>query len=199
MIAWLSGVLRVRDDDGGLIVDVNGVGYAVRVPLSLAVTVEVGDPIELHVHTHVREDILQLYGFEDAEQQGVFNALIGVSKVGPKLALNVLGGISSTELARCVDQGDVGRLVALPGVGKRLAERLAMELRGKLSVTGTARAASAAAAPRGGPFADLKSALQNLQYRPKEIAAVSEQLAAEMPDAPFDELLRGALRRLKKS
>lgn len=202
MIAWLSGTLRARDE-GELVVDVGGVGYLVRVPLSVAADVAEGEDLELHVYTHVREDQLALYGFETTEQKAVFNTLLGISKVGPKLAVNIMGGITPSELAAAVDAGDVARLTLLSGVGKRLAERLTVELRGKLDAVATGPAGVSKIAPRAKEsqtWRDLRSALANLQYRRKEIDSVVDQLQREQPeDAAFDALLRAALGHLKKS
>jgi len=199
MIAWLKGELRMRDDEGRVIVDVGGVGYAVTVPLGVLGQAELGDTVELFVHTNVREDQIALYGFEDEAQQQAFNALIGVSKVGPKLAVNVLGGIDPAGLADAVDRGDLARLTTISGVGKRLAERLSVELRGKLAIT--PHATSSRVSPRGAEpatFRDLRSALANLQYRPKEVDGALAQLREESPDAEFDALLRRALSLLRK-
>ncbi len=200
MIAWLSGVLRFHEEPGSLVIDVNGVGYAVTVPVGVCGDKAVGDEVQLHIYTQVREDQLALYGFEDLGQKAAFNALIGVSKVGPKLAVNVLSGVSPGELAQAIEAGDTRRLLAISGVGKRLAERLTVELRGKLelgvhSVAPTTRSARGA---ESATFRDLRSALANLQYRPKEVDAIVSDLARTDPDAAFDELLRRALGVLRK-
>jgi Holliday junction DNA helicase RuvA len=201
MIAWLRGVLRARAEDR-VIVDVGGVGYQLHVPIGVAAQAALGDEVTLHVHTHVREDALALFGFEDTAQLQAFNALLGVSGVGPKLAVAILGALSPGALAAAVAGADVARLKAAPGVGKRLAERLAMELKGKLDALPDALAATGVTrvppVPTTGPWRDLKSALANLQYRPKEVDGVVEQLHRELPDGEFDELLRGALRLLKR-
>ncbi|TNF38353.1 MAG: Holliday junction branch migration protein RuvA [Deltaproteobacteria bacterium] len=199
MIAWLKGDLRMRDDEGRIILDVGGVGYALTVPIGVAGQAELGDTVELFVHTHVREDQIALFGFEDEAQLQAFNALLGVSKVGPKLAVNVLSGIDPAGLADAIDRGDLARLATISGVGKRLAERLSVELRGKLAVA--PQATTARIAPRGAEpqtFRDLRSALANLQYRPKEVDAALAQLREEAPDAEFDVLLRRALALLRK-
>ncbi|MFT7579771.1 MAG: Holliday junction DNA helicase RuvA [Myxococcota bacterium] len=198
MIAWLKGALRARKDDGGLIIDVNGVGYAVQVPVGVLGQDALGAEVELHIYTQVREDQLALYGFEDTTQLAAFNALIGVSKVGPKLALNVLSGIAPRELAIAVDSQDIARLTTVSGVGKRLAERLTVELRGKLDVSALGGALAAGHAAGSPVFRDLRSALENLQYRPKEVEQVLDVLRAEAPEAPFDDLLRRALQHLRK-
>ena len=202
MIAWLRGTLRARGEGGKLIVDVGGVGYAVLVPVGVAADVALGETVELHIHTHVREDQLNLFGFEDELSLETFLVLNGVSKVGPKLALNVLSGIGAAQLVDAVETQDLARLTSISGVGKRLAERLAVELKGKLPDAhgGTASPTT----PRGpasrepSTFRDLRSALANLEYRPKEVDAVTQALRQSQPEAPFDELLREALRVLRK-
>ncbi len=199
MIGWLKGKLRARRDDA-LLVDVGGVGYLVQVPLSVAADKALGAEVELHVHTQVREDLLALFGFETMEQLATFETLISVSGVGPKLAVGILGAITPGGLAAAIETADHARLKALPGVGKRLAERLPVELKGKLDVAPEAIGAAATApAPRvGGVWRDLRSALENLQYRPKEVDAALAQLGQELPDAEFDALLRAALNLLKR-
>lgn len=203
MIAWLQGALRLRDEDGRVVIDVGGVGYAVQVPVGVLGQAHLGETVELLIHTQVREDLIALYGFEDEGQLQAFNALLGVSKVGPKLALGVLSGLAPADLAAAVDAGDVARLATVSGVGKRLAERLAVELRGKIAAAGASRAS--ASAPRGAePVAlrDLRSALSNLQYRPKEVDAVIAQIrdeaAQEGAGLEFDAMLRRALVLLKR-
>lgn len=201
MIAWLKGILRFRDGEGRLVIDVSGVGYAVTAPLSVLGQAELGDTVELFVHTHVREDAIALFGFEDEGQLAAFNALLQVSKVGPKLAISVLSGIDPATLVDAVEQGDLARLATVSGVGKRLAERLVVELRGKLTAIPLGpRATPSGRAPGGEPqpLRDLRSALANLQYRPKEVDAVVASLREELPDAEFDVLLRRALSHLKK-
>lgn len=200
MIAWLSGILRLHEEPGALVIDVGGVGYAVTVPVGVAGDKSIGDAVELHIYTQVREDQLSLYGFEDLAQKASFNALIGVSKVGPKLAVNVLSGVTPGELAQAVESGDNRRLLAISGVGKRLAERLIVELRGKLElgVHSVAPSQSGGRGRESATFRDLRSALANLQYRPKEVEAIVSDLAVSDADAAFDELLRKALGVLRK-
>lgn len=206
MIGWLGGRLKARDAEGRLLVDVQGVGYSVAVPLAVGGQVELGQPIELWVHTHVREDDLALFGFEDEVQLQTFRALIAVSGVGPKVALGVMSQTPPGELAAAVADGDVARLSKAKGVGKRLAERLAVELKGKLDFV-PALAAPVKAAVKGARkspaervWEDLRSALANLQYRPKEIEAALGQVQAELGEgAPeFDAALRKALGILRK-
>jgi len=204
MIGWLKGALRGRDADGRVVVDVGGVGYVVAVPLSVLGQAELGDTVELHVHTHVREDEIALFGFEDDVQIQTFRALLAVSGVGPKVALGLLGALSPGELAAAVVAQDVARLSKAKGIGKRLAERLAVELKGKLEFVPAALTPApmvakkpAKAAPRG--IDDLRSALVHLEFRPKEVEAALAEVREAYPDgADFDTLLRRALALLRK-
>lgn len=205
MIGWLRGVLRHRDD-GVVIIDVGGVGYEVHVPLGTAAEVAVGGEVELWIHTQVREDLLALFGFEEISQRAVFEVLIGVSGVGPKLAVGVLGDISTEALHQAVETGDVKRLKKVSGIGARLAERLGVELKGKLGkiagAAGFTAPAPAGAATRqvaGDVWGDLESALTNLQYRPVEVQSALGLVRREQPDATdFDLLLRASLAALRR-
>ena len=132
MIASLRGRLAEKAPNR-IIVDIGGVGYDVAVPLSTYYTLgNPGTDVALRVHTHVREDILALYGFSTALELQIFERLIGISGIGPKLALAVLSGIDVTDLVRAIQAGDVGRLTAIPGIGKKTAERIGLELKDKL-------------------------------------------------------------------
>jgi len=207
MIGWLAGKLKARDADGRLIIDVQGIGYVVAVPLSVGAQVEVGHALELWVHTNVREDDIALFGFEDEIQLKTFRALIAVSGVGPKVALGVLSQTPPSELAAAVAEADIARLSRAKGVGKRLAERLAVELKGKLDFVPVAALEPKKATPKVGRktpvervWDDLRSALANLEYRPKEIDAALAQVLEELDDAPpeFASALRKALSILRK-
>ena len=202
MIGWLRGAVRARKDDR-LVVDMNGVGYVVQVPLGAGADLELEAEVELHVHTHVREDSLQLFGFETAAGLATFESLITVSGVGPKLAQAVLGSFDTDTLAEAIDLGDIAMLKKVPGVGKRVAERLSLELRGKIRPTGSG--ASGASKPvstrlaAGDAWRDVESALSNLDYRKKEVESVLDQLKREHPDTTdFDTLLRAALAAMRR-
>lgn len=202
MIGWVHGVLRFRRDSH-LIVDAGGVGYQVQVPDGVGAHHNLGDDIELHIHTHVREGILALFGFETEEELEAFERLITVSGVGPKLAVAIMGGISPGELATAIDLGDVPRLKKISGVGKKVAERLTMELRGKLrpSADGQISQAVSSRVKAGDIWSDLKSALTNLDYRAKEVESALAQLQMEHPNTDntdFDNLLRSALALLRR-
>ncbi len=208
MIGWLSGKLKHRDPDGRLILDVHGVGYLVSVPLSVGAQTELGSSLELWIHTHVREDDLALFGFEDEVQLQTFRALTDVSGVGPKVALGVLSQTPPSELAAAVAEQDIARLSKAKGVGKRLAERLAVELKGKLDFVPVSTIAASGSKPtktvgRKSPkdrvIDDFRSALGNLGYRPKEVDAVLLELGDEVHESTdFSALVRRALSILKK-
>ena len=199
MIAFLRGTILEKHPTR-IVVDVNGVGYEVFVPLSTFYGL--GDPgseISVRIHTHVREDALLLYGFVTLLEQELFERLIGIGGIGPKLALAVLSGIEPMELIGAIERGDVARLTAIPGVGKKTSERIVLELKDRLP-----RARPAAVAAGGGvPDApvlrdDVVSALVNLGYhRPLAEKAFASAIRT-VPDAGFERTLKQALRELAK-
>ncbi len=195
MIAFLRG--RVLDKQPNrLIVDVQGVGYDVHVPLSTFYEAgEAGADITLRVHTHVREDALQLFGFLTVLEQQVFERLIAISGIGPRLAIAVLSGIDPRELVGAVQRGDVARLTAIPGIGKKTAERIVLELKDRLKQLDAGPAGGAmAAAPADRLRDDLVSALVNLGYhRPQAEKSVEAALSSDPPLA-FDQALRRVLK-----
>jgi Holliday junction DNA helicase RuvA len=199
MIAFLRG--RVLDKQPNrVVVDVSGVGYEVHVPLSTYYDIgDEGAEVALRVHTHVREEALQLYGFLTPLEQQLFEKLINISGIGPKLAVAVLSGIESRELVTAVHRGDVARLTGVPGIGKKTAERIVLELKDRVApLVATAGAAPVAAAPGERLRDDLLSALQNLGYhRPAAEKAVEQTLSARS-DASFEQALRAALRELMR-
>jgi Holliday junction DNA helicase RuvA len=197
MIAVLRGHL-LEKHPSRLIVDVHGVGYDVQVPVSTFYQAgEPGAPVTLRIHTHVREDQIALFGFATALEHDLFERLIGVNGIGPKLALSVLSGIESADFIRAVEQGDVGRLTRIPGVGRKTAERMTLELRDRLPKSDDTTPAPATALD--GPRGDVVSALVNLGY---QAAAVDKAVAAVVKDAAadttFEDLLRRALRQLSR-
>ena len=200
MIAFLRG--RIIDKQPNLIViDVQGVGYEVHVPLSTYYDAgEAGAEAALRIHTHVREDALQLYGFLTPLEEQLFERLISISGIGPKLGIAVLSGIEPVELVSAIQRGDIARLTTIPGVGKKTAERIVLELKDRLAQMAAAPpgARSAEAATGDRLRDDLLSALQNLGYhRPLAEKAVDATLAkAEAPT--FEQALRGALRELMR-
>lgn len=198
MIAFLRG--RVLEKyPNRLIVDIGGVGYDVSVPLSTFYTA--GDPgadISLRVHTHVREDQIALFGFASALELAVFERLIAVSGIGPKLALSVLSGIESRELITAIQRGDIARLTRIPGVGKKTAERIVIELRDRLPKTiDDSAAAAEVESPENAMRDDLVSALVNLGYNRQAIDQVLEKVTRDA--ATFESALRSALRELSRA
>jgi Holliday junction DNA helicase RuvA len=199
MIAFLRGRLGEKQPNR-IIVDVGGVGYDVAVPLSTFYTLgEPGTDVALRVHTHVREDSLALYGFATVLELQIFERLIGISGIGPKLALAVLSGIDVADLVRAVQLGDVARLTAIPGVGKKTAERIGLELKDKLPpALAAAVAAQAGEDGTGALRGDLLSALLNLGYhRPLVDKAVDAAIKKVEPKT-FERVLKQALRELAR-
>ena len=198
MIALLRGRL-VEKHPNRVIVDIQGVGYDVQVPLSTFYGLgEPGSDVVFRVHTHVREEALALFGFATLLELRLFERLIGITGIGPRLALVVLSGIESADLVRAVRRGDVARLTGIPGVGKKTAERIGLELKDRLPTEldlepGGPDLESGATDMRH----DLLSALLNLGYRrPLADRAVDAALAAG--DSPFEETLRQALKELAR-
>lgn len=199
MIARISGTLAEKAP-GRVIVDVQGVGYDVQVPLSTFYVVgELGTPITLRVHTHVREDMLALYGFATSLEQDLFERLISISGIGPKLALSVLSGIEPPDLVRAIRAQDVARLTAIPGVGKKTAERIGLELKDRLPPSMQAAADTLKpAAPEDQLREDLVSALVNLGYQRVPAEKAIDRELQQSPAASFEDILRAVLRALMK-
>ena len=165
VIAQISGALAQKIP-GEAIVDVGGVGYQIFIPLNVFYRLpEIGAPVKLQIHTHVREDALQLFGFNDFAEKQVFLLLIGVSGIGPKLAVNILSGIPAEELARALRESDQARLLSIPGVGRKLAERMIVELKDKLTTLAPPPLESADREPGSQLLLDAVSALVNLGYK----------------------------------
>jgi Holliday junction DNA helicase RuvA len=180
-----------------LVVDVDGVGYDVFVPLSTFYGLgEVGGPIALRVHTHVREDALILYGFATRLEQEVFERLIAISGIGPKVALAVLSGIEPPELIRAIERADLARLTAIPGVGKKTAERMVLELKDRLPRPPTETV------PGGSPTStvrdDLLSALINLGYHRPLVEKAVESVLRSATGGDFEQHLKSALREIAR-
>jgi len=199
MIGFLRG--RIADKQPNtLIVDVQGVGYEVHVPLSTFYDAgEVGAEITLRIYTHVREDALQLYGFLTELERQLFEKLIGISGIGPKLAISVLSGMDPREVLSAVQRGDVARLTGIPGIGKKTSERIVLELRDRLAnMAGGAPVDAASGNGTDRLRGDLLSALQNLGYhRPQAEKAIDSSLQT-MPDPTFEQALKAALRELMR-
>lgn len=197
MIARISGEL-VHKEVSRAVVDVSGVGYSLFISLPTYYALpELGGAVSLHVHTHVREDALQLFGFLEMGELRLFEQLIKVSKIGPKLALNILSGIPREELEEAIRHSDVSRLSAIPGVGAKTAERIVVELRGKVGAA--VDGPQVRVAGGNGAREDALSALLNLGY-PRNTAerAVTQVIRAANGGIGLEDLLKGALRVLSR-
>lgn len=196
MIAQISGKLAQKQP-GEVIVDVGGVGYLVFIPLNVFYHLpDIGAPMSLQIHTHVREDALQLFGFRDLAEKQVFLLLMGVSGIGPKLALNILSGIPADELARALRDGNQVRLVSIPGVGKKLAERMIVELKDKFATFTPAIMDSATMVQTSSQkMQDAVSALINLGYKKPEIEKTVRDVLKN-DQLSLEDVLRETLRRM---
>lgn len=194
MIAKISGILAHKIP-GEVIVDVQGVGYQIFIPLSVFYRLpEVGKFLTLQIHTHLREDALQLFGFSEPEEKQVFLLLNNVAGIGPKLAVNILSGIPADDLARALREGDQPRLLSIPGVGKRLAERMIVELRDKFLSFRTEEVGQG----NGSPLVrDAVSALVNLGYRRPDAEKIVREIT-QRGEQPLPEVLKEAIRRLSQ-
>lgn len=198
MIAHLRGVLLEKHPNQA-IVDAGGVGYDLTIPVSTYSRLpEMGRETSLHVHTHVREDALALFGFATREERNVFERLIAVSGIGPKLAVTILSGLDTSNLVEAVRAGDLVRLTRIPGVGKKTAERMVLELKDKLELL-------PGAAPKGTPPAsaltpleqDVLSALLNLGSQRAAAEAALAKLKKEGSPSEFEPMFRRALELLR--
>jgi len=196
MIGRLKGTLA-RKQPPGLLVDVGGVGYELEAPLSTFYDLPaVGEPVTLHTHLVVRDDAHLLFGFARESERHLFRTLLKVSGVGARMALAILSGMSAEDFARCIETDDVTALTKLPGIGRKTAERLVVEMRDRLD-DGALREAMPAAAAAGGaetgddPVADATSALVALGYRPGEAAKMIRKLDTD--GLATEDIIRGAL------
>ena len=196
MIGSISGILDAKAP-GEITVDVGGVGYQIFIPLSVFYRLpEPGEKVRLFIHTHLREDALHLFGFLEPEEKQVFLLLNSVSGIGPKLAVTILSGIPADDLARALKEGDQARLQSIPGVGKKLAERMVVELRDKAVAM---RPPEASAAANGGSEVsrDAISALVNLGYRRADAEKAVREIAQKQ-EGNLADVLKEALRRLSQ-
>lgn len=195
MIAHISGILAQKIP-GEIVVDVSGVGYQVFIPLNVFYGLpEIGARISLQIHTHVREDALQLFGFQDGAEKQIFLLLTAVSGIGPRLALNILSGIAAEDLARALKESDQVRLVAIPGVGKKLAERMIVELKDKLMSFAFDSPSGKHAEGDSQLMHDAVSALVNLGYRRAD-AESNVRAVIQRGSASLEEVLKETLRRM---
>ncbi len=203
MIGRLTGKVVAQEADGGVMIDVGGVGFELAVPLGTLgrAQADEGGRVTLWVHTHVREDALSLFGFADPVERAAFRTLIGVSNVGPKIAVAVLGALPVGELAAAVARRDLSAMTGIPGVGKKIAERLLLELRDKLPAGGLS-ATVTAKSPRERPDVTgaerLRGALTGMGFKPVEADRAIGTLGERARDVPFEEAMREALALLAK-
>ena len=183
---------------GEVIVDVGGVGYQIYIPLNVFYSMpEIGAPVSLYIHTHLREDALQLFGFQEPRDKQVFLLLNGVAGIGPKLAVNILSGIPAEELIQAIRDGDQLKLVSIPGVGKKLAERMQVELRDKLMTLPTQATESAASDKGPQLMQDAVSALVNLGYRQGEVEKNVRE-ALQSGKRSLEDVIKDVLRRMSR-
>ncbi|HEX9943744.1 MAG TPA: Holliday junction branch migration protein RuvA [Thermoanaerobaculia bacterium] len=197
MIGYLQGTL-IRATPERLLLDVQGVGYEVYVPLSTWYEIERRreERIRLFIHTYMREDGIALYGFWTEREKLLFERLIAVSGIGPRLARVILSGMPPDDLLGAIAAGDVGRLATIPGVGRKTAERMVLELQDRMRELAAELPGKAAAAPAD---QDVVSALVNLGYKASLAERAVAEVRREKPDAAFNDLLRASLARLSRA
>jgi Holliday junction DNA helicase RuvA len=198
LIGRLVGKIVEDSADGTVVVDVRGVGYEVTVPLGSVgrMTPDAEGAVTVFVHTHVREDALLLYGFASRDERAVFEKLISVSNIGPKIALSILGSLSVSELASAIARGETNKLTAVPGVGKKTAERIVLELKDKLLAPAASLPLAAPppkAAARTQKAELLHGALTRMGYRPAEADRAVTALGSRVEAEPLADLVREAL------
>jgi Holliday junction DNA helicase RuvA len=189
MIGWLHGTVRELDAAGSVLLETHGVGYDVTISLQTLCALKCGDLASLYIHTYVREDQLQLFGFLDADERALFRRLNGVSGIGARMALNLMSGMPMLDLVAAIEQADDAAIARTPGIGKKTAQRLILELQGKLVVHGTHEAGGAPVVSRQ----DVHSALVNLGYR---AAVVDKALRSIDPKLDFEQAFKQALKAL---
>jgi holliday junction DNA helicase RuvA len=207
MIAHLSGTLLSKEPNA-VILDVGGVGYEVTIPISTFYDLEdAGSNVKLRIYTHVREDALQLYGFKTLRERELFMRLISVSGIGPRLGITLLSGMTADEMIASIRTNNLARLTLIPGVGRKTAERLVMELRDKVASLsspeleeelGAAAAAGAAVATGDALHSDVLSALLNLGYQRGSAEKAVASALDEGGDVSVESILRRSLRKLAK-
>ena len=201
MIGRISGILTTKQAPG-LLVDVQGVGYELQVPMTTYFGLpEIGEPVTLATHFVVREDAQQLYGFGDEGERQLFRSLIRISGVGPKMALAILSGMTADEFVHCVRSDNVAALVKLPGVGKKTAERLLVEMRDRLdnwevAETGALTEESGSEPSRSAMIQEAESALVALGYKPPQAAKMVDAVMPDDGDTDSQQLIRQALRNM---
>ena len=203
MIAHLSGLLLSKQPNS-VIVDINGVGYEVTIPLSTFYDLsEEGSTVALRIHTHVREDALQLFGFRTEREKKLFLLLTSVSGIGPKVAITILSGMSADELIPAIRNNELARLVNIPGVGKKTAERLILELKDKLSALSSPELEeqyrlAGGTGSKNSITDDIVSALVNLGFQRAAAEKAVNATMQENPDANFSQLTKLSMRKLAR-
>jgi Holliday junction DNA helicase RuvA len=194
MIAYLKGILFQKSSNQAVI-DINGVCYSASIPLSTYLTLgNIGEHTELSIYTHMTDNSLSLYGFSSKEEKEIFLKLIGISGIGPKIALNILSGIEASDLEDAIRRSDVARISLIPGIGKKTAMRIALELQEKLIEKERVLQAEGFQERE-----DLISALMNMGFKRKEIEKiVDETIKSHTAEADFETLLRESLKQLSK-
>jgi len=194
MIAYLKGNL-IKKTTSQVILDIGGVGYRASIPLSTYLKLgDIDDTAELHIYTHVTDSSLALFGFYSEKEKDLFLKLISISGIGPKIALNILSGIESSDLEEAIRQSDVTRISLIPGIGKKTAMRIALELQEKLELKEKVLETQSIQEKE-----DLISALMNLGFKRREVEKIVDECLQSFPlEADFDKLLRESLRKLAK-
>jgi len=197
MIALIRGQL-VEKRPGVVIIETQGIGYQVFVSVNTLFDLpEMAETVHLHIHMHVREDLLQLFGFSTLLEKEIFQILISVSGIGPKLALNILSGIAPDELLASLQSENLNRLMAIPGVGRKTAERLVFDLKEKVrEIALRGESVPEKKKPKDQMAEDVISALVNLGYKKNQAERVVEQVWQQQPEASLEEILRESLRAL---
>ena len=197
MIAHLSGKLTHKSPVT-IIIDVNGVGYQVFIPLSTFYALpELESKISLGIHTHMREEALKLFGFYTIDEKKIFEKLITINKVGPKLALTILSGMPPADILSTIDSNDIVKLSTIPGIGRKTAERLILEMRDKLDGLSLDFVAKKSPGPEKGLFDDALSALVNLGYKKSQAEQTLKKVYAEkVGDTSIENLIKESLNLL---
>ncbi|HEY6880282.1 MAG TPA: Holliday junction branch migration protein RuvA [Polyangiales bacterium] len=198
MIGRLTGTIVDEAGDGSVVLDVHGVGYEVWVPLGATGRLPAGQPVTLHVHTHVREDAFVLYGFVTQNDRAAFRVLTSVSGIGPKLALSILSSMSAADLAEAIHRGDKARFKGVSGVGVKLVSRLVLELKDKLDFARGGPVTGVVSKPKptqafDGPLGTVHAALMQMGFKPAEAEQAVQQIGREAEGKQPEQLLREAL------
>jgi len=199
MIAKISGVLSYSSIDY-IMIDANGIGYKIFVPYSTYYHLpETGFRLSLHIHMHVKDDGISLYGFLTPEEKGLFEALIGISKIGPKLATNILSGASVDELKAAIAGQDIARISSVPGIGRKTAERIVLELKDKIAPETEKKEGFPRKDGEDAMLSDCISALVNLGYHKKAAREAVDKIRQNLgSDAGFEEIIRNSLKVLMR-